>query len=582
MTVQICLVDNCERPVIDGERRCIFHDDDVHKDVDDFTAQLLALIGTGKSDLSRFVFPIGFQCDFFIDNCPENASFCFAEFNSYIKFRKFSGNVSFAYATFHENADFQDAVFPGEAAFHHAEFIGYANFKCVNVAERAEFSEVNFQKGATFDKAKFFDDAVFKECMFMDYANFTKSEFRRNVFFYQTTLATHADFTESKFCIDERERESSNESREVTPYLAHFPEVKFEGGVDFSSSHFFGKTVFENSEFIGEACFNNTDFDGGTEFIEADFEGKATFRSTKFNQPTIFTRAIFKKQAEFQYTRFTGLGSFRQARFEDFADFTGSRFYQEANFNRARFLYSAEFVETHFQGCEDQAEGPGLEFKNVFVKEGHKVFFKSVCLARAILLNSNIERITFEDVTWAKHGKGASKRQGVCESGLSKPEIMQMYREVKRNYEEKRDYSIAGEFHIGEMDTYREIRKTNGDRYYTFPLTTYRLISFYGERWLRPLAIFFGLSILMGVAISIVGVQVSRGEITETIKGFGDFFTSLSHGIQISTALERPSTFILPQCWAGTTLGIFMTIVNLVGPALIVLFLLALRRNFKR
>lgn len=76
-------------------------------------------------------------------------------------------------------------------------------------------------------------------------------------------------------------------------------------------------------------------------------------------------------------------------------------------------------------------------------------------------------------------------------------EVERLYRQLKRNYEERGDFPRAGDFHIGEKEARRKNPRTNGSL--KFLLYAYRALSKYGERALPAVfclvALIFGLTL---------------------------------------------------------------------------------------
>ena len=60
-----------------------------------------------------------------------------------------------------------------------------------------------------------------------------------------------------------------------------------------------------------------------------------------------------------------------------------------------------------------------------------------------------------------------------------------IYRDLKNNYQNDKDWERAGDFHYGEKEMRR--KNPNTDLIHRFFLTLYWILSGYGERYLRPL-----------------------------------------------------------------------------------------------
>lgn len=120
------------------------------------------------------------------------------------------------------------------------------------------------------------------------------------------------------------------------------------------------------------------------------------------------------------------------------------------------------------------------------------------------------------------------------------------------------------------------------NKYNRLPLEIYRLFSFYGERWLRPL-MFFSVYLLAFILIEmfVTGVAFENKYIKYSLfsgewnfsQGLEDVKDVFSYGVQAMT-LQRTDT-------VGPA-SIPAVLANIFGPAMIALSLLALRRRFKR
>ncbi len=161
--------------------------------------------------------------------------------------------------------------------------------------------------------------------------------------------------------------------------------------------------------------------------------------------------------------------------------------------------------------------------------------------------------------------------------------VERLYRHLKYNYENQRDYSRAGDFYYGEM----EMKRLQRDKWAQIPFLLYRFLSGYGERYgqavlvLLGMVLFFGLLFMFaGFSDKGIGVSVHRtltwepSAWWETMKDFGK---SLIYSAESMTLFHQPS-IIFQSLWgklaelAASVLGILQ----------IALFGLALKRRFRR
>jgi hypothetical protein len=94
----------------------------------------------------------------------------------------------------------------------------------------------------------------------------------------------------------------------------------------------------------------------------------------------------------------------------------------------------------------------------VTLDEKARVVFEKANLTQASFLDTNLERIHFRDVKWPRKGR----RRVLWDEFLHKGEqpdyekVAENYRQLVINYEAKRDFDTAEEFHIGEMEMRRK------------------------------------------------------------------------------------------------------------------------------
>ena len=152
--------------------------------------------------------------------------------------------------------------------------------------------------------------------------------------------------------------------------------------------------------------------------------------------------------------------------------------------------------------------------------------------------------------------------------------IERLYRELKQNYEDRRDYGRAGDFHYGEKEMQR--RNPETPRGLRVLLALYWLSSGYGERSLRPV---IGAGILLAVCTFgylALGLSPDKGVSTLSPTNVWDWLQAVHYSFRVMTFL-RPTDFV-PVGYAK----VVNTIQSLLGPIFIGLFALAVRQRLKR
>lgn len=210
-----------------------------------------------------------------------------------------------------------------------------------------------------------------------------------------------------------------------------------------------------------------------------------------------------------------------------------------------------------------------------------KVSFMATDLREAEMTN-----VDWHEIVWPKKMPKTlrwlrSKRFGVYdEDSLLKsgtdffPHVERLYRELKQNYEDRKDYERAGDFHYGEKEMRRRNPKTSWGLW--FWLTVYRLIGGYGERWVRSLVFAAILWIICTVTYLLSGLSNKDEGYRLVLTNGWDFLQSAHYSLRVMTLLK-------PEDLVPVGFGkVINTVQILLGPVLIGFFALALRQRLKR
>lgn len=591
----------CGRPiqspwVSDSPPVCLMHshqpgksDEEFQKAIEEIFQAAQANLASGDersyADFTKFVFPSATYGNRTIYvRCVFNE----ATFTEDTRFNNvaFCGSVSFISTTFAKAADFRETTFDRESAFDRATFNGPANFTSVNLDHNGSFMQTAFEQ-ADFEGAKFVEDANFSSATFAREASFIRARFRRYVSF-----------------------------------LA----VKFNGATNFFGAEFTQEADFRAATFTQDTNFIQSIFTLGAAFHDATFTEHAFFNDTKFAGATDFSVAKFKDSADFRDAEFTTEASFRNTTFAC-----------EANFRRAKFLESVEFRETEFRGAKftdpelrkaalnDDKTQPGPIFSLAQFFQPEKVIFYRTYLGRALFYNCDVSEVRFSSVTWRKRG-----RKGKCmlfEEGVDlnhdaardlKPHpgslnernyllIAETYRQLKKNYDDRTEYMLAGHFHYGEMEmrrlsSFRQSKVIRWLHQKLLVVALYKYASQYGESYVRPLLVLAGVLLFFTLLFPWAGLDMAGTNSQLTYPHFSDFVNAHPHptgvcrvglflgyalratfGHSLMTAIsvagfQKELKYAPSYPW-GRALALFEL---LLTSTLIALFLLALRRQFKR
>ncbi len=163
-----------------------------------------------------------------------------------------------------------------------------------------------------------------------------------------------------------------------------------------------------------------------------------------------------------------------------------------------------------------------------------------------------------------------------------------LYRQLKDNYEKRRDFPQAGEFYYGEMEMKRLSRWYR--RFTPFSLTTlYWALSGYGERTFRALAVFVILLIAASFFATVPRCKFIRADYTTnarqeqlsetTVQAGLDYSDALEYSFRELTLVARESSRFRPASREARLLTLAQ---NVLGPVQLGMFLLAIRRRFRR
>jgi uncharacterized protein YjbI with pentapeptide repeats len=352
-----------------------------------------------------------------------------------------------------EQADFSHFVFPS-ANYAARELRARCIFLGSTFMQRANFRGATFRRDAELTGVTFTQDADFRYATFEQSADFRNATFTQ-ANFGVATFKQDADFREAKF-----------------EQVAFFIGAKFTRAARFTQATFTEDAVFSDATFTHGADFFRAKFTQIAQFLGATFTQAAVFSKAVFTQTANFSAANFKQAVYFFKAAFTQAANFREATFTQDADFTEAKFEKEANFRWAMFKGRAEFRETLFR--EDGSALPGLVFGLARFGKPELVLFYQTYLGQALFHNCDVTKFTFWNVRWRRRGNGKSMvfeederlaLDQVQTNALNPKEgstddrnfdlIAKLYQQLKKNYDDKRDYWTAGDFHYGEMEMKR-------------------------------------------------------------------------------------------------------------------------------
>ncbi len=394
---------------------------------------------------------------------------------------------------------------------------------------------------------------------------------------------------------------------------------------EFNKPISFRAATFRNADFF-KAIFNQEANFFWSTFVVADFSG-ATFAGASFFwaffEEANFTKSTFKEKVDFIDAIFTK-AIFTEATFAD-ADFSWATFedadFRSTNFKHCATFYMTTFIDADFEmsifsgaarfvklnpSRRDRPSPPLLicDFQDLTIYKEAFLTFQDFSLVRIQFTGTDLRRVEFDRMTWPswwwravvydeillhrqrwaniaytlKHGGLWGER--ITDEGEEgrpiKPSfedfapVERLYRQLKANYEEERDYKRVGDFHYGEMEMHR--RGSFWRQWVPFSwYNLYRVLSGYGE---RPLRAFIWLLLLIPAWAGLVwGIGFNQAG-SEAPVSYG---SNLLFIIE-KALLQRPAW---PEGinWLGKLLG---SLSVLLIPGQAALFLLALRNRLGR
>lgn len=298
-------------------------------------------------------------------------------------------------------------------------------------------------------------------------------------------------------------------------------------------------------------------------FNEATFSLKADFSEVKFLQVAHFNLTTFSQGVDFLRAEFSEVY------------FMGTIFEEEAKFSWAKFKDKAFFLPA--SDLKKVVFGGPSRF--VFTHFLEEVIFQDVNLSLCVFLHSNIDRVDFRYCTFAEKGrrKNVLRDEIECDEKVEKNEsdrkdyehVRRLYLELKRNFEEKKDWNKAGDFHFGEMECRRQKMNSWWKRNILSLEALYFGLSGYGERPWRAFRILLEFVLILFPLLYIL----SEG------KTITEYFTSLLDSLKVAT-LMRLGNPIEPN--TGFWKSIVAVAELIVVPLQTALLALALRRKVKR
>lgn len=288
--------------------------------------------------------------------------------------------------------------------------------------------------------------------------------------------------------------------------------LEFDRRVNFYNAKFLEYADFSRICFIGESDFDNLYFCEGVNFSASIFLqaakfnwsklGEAYFRITKFYSRVSFSVSEIKKSI-FVGTEFHEVVDFLNTKFLGISIFEKIKFLKDVNFYKSKFSNENQTLFTESKIISK------LDFNNIIFPE--TFLFRKTDLSRVSFIDSNLEKSRFDECEWGKlkynednkkfdklesrnilwdeynikdnrtfwqkffwgelTEKSLALKLKFLEDFESKTEqdfqrVENLNRQLKKNFDDKKDYQTADDFYIGEMEMRRMALRRHVDKIY--------------------------------------------------------------------------------------------------------------------
>ncbi|HXU35765.1 MAG TPA: pentapeptide repeat-containing protein [Blastocatellia bacterium] len=437
-----------------------------------------------------------------------------------------------------------------------------------------------FHKPVSFREAHFVQQPRLNAIVFKQATDFCKVKFDTTANFFGVRFEQDADFSGATFNGD-----------------PNFYEAVFEKEAKFLGATFEESATFLKCQFKGMANFGFASFNKGCLFLEAIFTGKVSFSCSAFQNGANFSTATFNGETSFYNTPIVGLADFSKTTFEGDISFINTHFLGIANFSLSSFQGNVYFVSALF-GDEAYFVGDRStkcfkrenDFRRVALGKDAALVFDKVDLGMTRLQDTDLERVGFRDVFWHRPKTWLRRKRALwdefrpleqdTENEPQYERTAENYRQLVLNYEKKRDYDSAEDFHIGEMEMRRKLTAAGirslwlrRAREWVNAHAIYKLLSNYGTSYVQAFSALVLLLIGFAFAFFLTGFRP-----TSDNQG-GKFGIVEALLLSLSVITFQRERFYEPVGWQSR-LCLYLAVFMLT--AQIALLLLAIRRRFRR
>jgi len=292
--------------------------------------------------------------------------------------------------------------------------------------EKVSFKNAIFQGQVNFDEVYFNISLDFTEAIFEKEISCVRTIFKEAIFFEDTTFGQLALFSNTLF-----------------KGSTFFKKSTFNDKADFTYSEFHLTVSFEDSTFIEEAIFNNTIYRNGGIFNKITFLKEAFFR-----------KVIYIGRMTFWTTTFKGLSHFSHGLVHNSIEFNETHF-NESIWEKFKIASNAKvyFTSVFFDSekrflFQDWKNKGRFNFDEIVFPD--KVQFQRCSMENIGFKDCDLSKIYFSDCFFAKK-KGRIVLQNEFDEQKNYEGYSTTYRQLKKNFADKRDWENAGDAYRSEM-----------------------------------------------------------------------------------------------------------------------------------
>jgi uncharacterized protein YjbI with pentapeptide repeats len=258
-------------------------------------------------------------------------------------------------------------------------------------------------------------------------------------------------------------------SRCSLPLDCEFEDLVIEGPLSFRSATFPGRLVIADTTFRGRV-----DLSGIT------VKGPTRIHTCRFDERLYCNRSRFQDAVLLRNVRVATMAVFGDCRFDDALQLEAIAVGAALDIRRAQIKREMHFLESTAEVLllpGSLLEGPAVfgsrlpgtassvgsgNFSHITFRKDGELVFNGIDLSGVSFSGTNLEHAQFSHVTWCDlGGRGvAARRKALNDEFTANSDhkieaVADNYRQLVLNYESRRDYETAEEFHVGEMEMRR-------------------------------------------------------------------------------------------------------------------------------